>query len=249
VHNRFIYIAIIGANLVLAAYLLLNDKPEVGLTKTPIEFVGEKSIKLLVEGAALSSTAVATSDEAQDGVVRFELGKDELGKDEDGKNEASEIGLANVVATETAVAAKVCRIWGPVGRQEDLSELTTSLDTQGGFPEVFTTQIESQPDYLVYVEAYESIREAKRIGKELDAASIENYVIRRDQGPIVSTGVFSTLARAESHQEKLKSLDFPVAIEILERQQDVYSLRGFVELQSQEYLASISDCATIAQSR
>jgi hypothetical protein len=244
VHNRFIYIAIIGANLVLAAYLLLNDKPEVGPTKTPIVLVGEKSIKLLVEGAALPSTAVATSDEAQDDVVRFELGKDELGKDE-----AREIGVADVATIETAVAAKVCRIWGPVGRQEDLSELTTSLDTQGGFPEVFTTQIESQPDYLVYVEAYESIREAKRIGKELDAVSIENYVIRRDQGPIVSTGVFSTLARAESHQEKLKSLDFPVAIEILERQQDVYSLRGFVELQSQEYLASISDCATIAQSR
>lgn len=233
VHNRSTCIVVIGANLVLAAYLLLNQRPEASFVQAPIALVGEKSLKLLAEGSAemRSFVDVALVDVAS---------LDETPVDVE---EVAEL------APEVLVAPKICRVWGPVGRKDELRDLTVRLETQGGFPEVFATQIESQPDYLVYVEAYESMREAKRIGKELDVVGIENFVIRRDQGPIVSTGVFSTLERAESLQEKLKTLNFSVAIEILERQQEVYSLRGFVELKSEEYLASISGCPAIAQSR
>ena len=241
VHNRSIYILIISANLILAAYLLLNQKPEVGLVQAPIALVGEKSIKLLAEGTAEMMPLI---DVALDDVASLD---ETLHNVKLNAKEIAELAPEALVAAE--VAAKICRVWGPVGRKDELSDLTVSLEAQGGFPEVFATLIESQPDYLVYVEAYESMREAKRIGTELDVVGIENFVIRRDQGPIVSTGVYSTLERAESLQEKLKTLDFPVAIEILERQQEVYSLRGFVELRSEEYLASISDCPTIAQSR
>jgi hypothetical protein len=144
-------------------------------------------------------------------------------------------------------ATLVCRIWGPFSSIEGLERVQATVDEVGEVVEVQTGQVQSTPDFLVYIESDNNIDNAHRLLKELDGQSLDAYIIAGGEFMnSVSAGVFSSQERAERQLRRLTDLGYSAEIEALERVQTVFHLMAMVpeafEAQSQAY----KDCPAIA---
>lgn len=144
-------------------------------------------------------------------------------------------------------ATLVCRMWGPFSNLEALERVQTTVDEVGEVVEVQTGQVQSTPDFLVYIESDNNIDNAHRLLKELEGQSLDAYIIAGgDFVNSVSAGVFSSQERAERQVRRLTDLGYSAEIESLERVQTVFHLLAMVpeafEVQSQVH----GDCPAIA---
>ena len=143
---------------------------------------------------------------------------------------------------------KECRVWGPEQSPSAFDDLLADLDAQGGFPEVKKTEVQGDPDFLVYIGELGSRENAKRVARELNSLDMESYLmIREDDTPILSVGLFSRQPLANKQLNRVTTLGYAGFIEELPRAQTVYSLTAHVQADSQLYKTSTSPCMAIAQ--
>jgi hypothetical protein len=123
---------------------------------------------------------------------------------------------------------------------EALERVQETIDGVGEVVEVQTRQVQSTPDFLVYIESDNNIDNAHRLLKELEGQSLDAYIIAGgDFMNSVSAGVFSSQERAERQVRLLTDLGYSAEIEALERIQTVFHLMAMVpeafEVRSQSY--------------
>ena len=160
----------------------------------------------------------------------------------------SETRLEQVVAAENQegesqdALIKGCRVWGPQVEAVAFSELSRKLEITGGFPEVVEVQIAAPPSFMVFVDVREGSSQTRQVMQELTAVEIDNYRIARDEGDIVSVGVFSNRDLAEKQLQKVRELGYATNLETIERSQTVYTLHGYVENDSELFASSSHEC-------
>ena len=141
----------------------------------------------------------------------------------------------------------VCRIWGPIAEESTLTGLRASIEKMGDVIEVQETEVQSDPDYLVYLDADGNIDNARRLVKELAGQSIDAYIIAGGElVNSVSVGVFSRSGRAENQRQRIEALGYEPVVEALSRIQTVYHLIGRVPASFHDPDQVSSDCAAIA---
>ena len=116
--------------------------------------------------------------------------------------------------------------------------------------EIEESHLESDPDYLVYIDTDQNIDNARRLLKELESQSVDAYMI--SGGELinsVSVGVFSRESRAQAHQSTLKEMGYLPRIEPLERGQTVFHLYARVPQGFETAGHPSADCAAIASLR
>jgi hypothetical protein len=148
----------------------------------------------------------------------------------------------------SAEPAMVCRRWGPIADPAMMASVRADLDLVGEVLEVSASEVESAPDYLVRLDSDNNLDNARRLLKELEAQSIDAYVIAGgDFANSVSAGVFSSEDRADRQLARLVDLGYAPHKEALVRVQTVHHVTALVpegfELASYE----ASDCPAIAQ--
>ena len=146
--------------------------------------------------------------------------------------------------------ALTCRVWGPIGAEEVLDELRSLVADAGDVIEIEESHLESDPDYLVYIDTDQNIDNARRLLKELESQSVDAYMI--SGGELinsVSVGVFSRESRAQAHQSTLKEMGYLPRIEPLERGQTVFHLYARVPQGFETAGHPSADCAAIASLR
>lgn len=135
-----------------------------------------------------------------------------------------------------------CRVWGPRSEIGAFDDLTRILDRTGGFPEIVEVEIDAAPTYMVYVDVRDASVQARRVMQELKAVEIDNFRIRRDDGDIISVGVFSKLSLAEKQLQRVQELGYQTELETMERSQTVFTLHGYVDPSSSLYAESSHKC-------
>ena len=143
---------------------------------------------------------------------------------------------------KTDVLVKECRVWGPQQDKTAFNDLSETLQATGGFPELVELEIEAPPSYMVFVDVREGSVQARQVMQELDAIQIDNYRIARDDGDIVSVGVFSKRDLAENQLQKVRDLGYSTELEAIERNQTVFTLHGYVESGSELFASSSHEC-------
>ena len=160
----------------------------------------------------------------------------------------SEVRLEELVTAEPQegeaqdALIKECRVWGPQVEVVAFSELSQKLEITGGFPEVVEVQIAAPPSFMVFVDVREGSTQTRQVMQELTAVEIDNYRIARDEGDIVSVGVFSNRDLAEKQLQKVRELGYATNLETIERSQTVYTLHGYVENDSELFASSSHEC-------
>ena len=140
------------------------------------------------------------------------------------------------------VLVKECRVWGPQQDKTAFNDLNDTLQATGGFPELVELEIEAPPSYMVFVDVREGSVQARQVMQELGAIEIDNYRIARDDGDIVSVGVFSNRDLAEKQLQKIRDLGYNTELETIERNQTVFTLHGYVESGSELFASSSHEC-------
>ena len=143
---------------------------------------------------------------------------------------------------KTNVLVKECRVWGPQQDKTAFNDLNDTLQATGGFPELVELEIEAPPSYMVFVDVREGSVQARQVMQELDAILIDNYRISRDDGDIISVGVFSNPDLAENQLQKVRDLGYNTELEAIERNQTVFTLHGYVESGSELFASSSHEC-------
>lgn len=150
-------------------------------------------------------------------------------------------------AQAAAMAVVVCRMWGPYSTEAAYTRLHAQLTAIADTVEVRASQIQGNPDYLVYIDTGSNIVTARRMQQELKSQAMEAYIMG---GGIfvnaLSVGVFSERPRAENQRQKAEKLGYKVAIEALLRAQRVFHLIAHVPKNFTPGVAPVSDCTTIA---
>ena len=142
----------------------------------------------------------------------------------------------------TQPVIKECRVWGPQQQVSAFTDLSEILETTGGFPEIVELEVAAPPSYMVYVDVREGSAQARQVMQELTAIKIDNYRIARQDGDIVSVGVFSNRELAENQLQRILDLGYNTQLETIERNQTVFTLRGYVEKDSAPYMSSSHEC-------
>ena len=132
-----------------------------------------------------------------------------------------------------------CRVWGPRNSAGDFYDLAQALKEVGGFPEVVAVEVEAAPTFMVYVDGQSK---ARQIMQELKAIKVDNYRIQREEGDIISVGVFSRRPLAQRQLSRVRDLGYQADIEVMERSQTVFNLQAYVEPTSALYAKSSHDC-------
>jgi hypothetical protein len=147
--------------------------------------------------------------------------------------------------------ALVCRAWGPFSDLADVEALQARIADVGSAIEVRTSEIDGDPDYLVYIDTGNNLDTARRTRIELESQSVESYIIAG--GPYlnsVSVGVFSRPDRAQSQRERVSALGYDSRVQELVRSQTVYHLIARVpENTVESQMKGIdrgAECGTIA---
>lgn len=140
---------------------------------------------------------------------------------------------------EETAAVRACRVWGPRKSAEAFAELAQALNEVGGFPEVVAVEVEAAPTYMVYVDGQ---TRARQIMQELKAVKVDNFRIQRDEGDIISVGVFSRRLLADRQLARVRELGYPADVQVMERSQTVYNLQAYVDRTSALYAQSSQDC-------
>jgi len=151
------------------------------------------------------------------------------------------------VETDTGL---VCRLWGPFTSDSELQQIRAAVGVVGEVIEVRTKEIESAPDYLVYLESDNNFDNARRLKQELESLAIEAYVMSGGAYiNSVSAGVFSSQQRGNRQMQRLVDLGYTPKIAALQRLQAVHYLAGQVPREFELPDQSADDCAAIASAR
>ena len=78
--------------------------------------------------------------------------------------------------------------------------------------------------------------------QELKAVKVDNFRIQRDEGDIISVGVFSRRLLADRQLARVRELGYPADVQVMERSQTVYNLQAYVDRTSALYAQSSQDC-------
>ena len=251
VHSRAIFLTLLSFNFVLGVALVTLREPldlDTSALQAPLI---EERITLLTEIAqtvdeapsavdldATSSrmaASVVADPEIQEGVAQNPRSLDEQVPE-------------GARPLEKVTPARECRVWGPRSSSAAFADLSATLENQGAFPEVFETQVQSEPDYMVYVRDLGSADNAQRVGRELKEQKVDSFVTRRDGAVVLSVGVFSNQQYAKRQFDRLAQWGFDMGMEEIARTQTVYNLRGYVSPDSELFSTSVSPCLAIAQS-
>ena len=135
-----------------------------------------------------------------------------------------------------------CRVWGPQQQPQAFSTLSAELEQMGGFPEVVEVQVAAPPTYMVFVDVRDGSTQTRQVMQELRAVQIDNFRISREDGDIISVGVFSQLELAEKQLQKVAELGYDSDVETIQRNQTVYTLQGYVEPDTELYARSSHEC-------
>lgn len=106
-------------------------------------------------------------------------------------------------------ALPVCWALGPFDSAEPPFALPAELDTLSWRQESYERDI----DYWVLLGPYSDTQRATDLERELKAANIDSYLIRKGRlEGAISLGVFSERLRAERHAEAMSKKGYPVAL-------------------------------------
>jgi hypothetical protein len=143
---------------------------------------------------------------------------------------------------------RLCRMWGPYTDLSVVEAVRELVRPVGEEMEIRSTEVVSSPDYLVYLNTDSNLDNARRLLKELEAQSIEGYVIAGGEFEnSVSAGVFSSERRADRQMSRLSELGYSPRLEALERVQTVHHLLALVPVDFQLPDHEDSDCQAIAR--
>ncbi len=144
-------------------------------------------------------------------------------------------------------SAPVCHAWGPFADLGEAEALAEHLELAGSDFEVFQSEVEAAPDYLVTVRAPASREAADRILRELKTRNLDSYVLERGpQGNVLAVGVFRLPGGAERRQRQLAGLGYEADIEPLQRSHRVYHLLARVPAEQALEVAPAGGCGDIA---
>jgi hypothetical protein len=141
----------------------------------------------------------------------------------------------------------VCRVWGPFGDRAQLEPLQRQLGELGGAIEVRQSEVQGEPDFLVFIDTGNNLDTARRTLQELETQSVDAYIIAG--GPYVnsvSVGVFSRENRANAQKQRVESLGYKSAVQVLSRSQTVYHLIARIPERLDQLENAGADCQTIA---
>lgn len=131
--------------------------------------------------------------------------------------EAPEDGAGQLAANaEAPVSASTesldCVVFGPFDDAAAAAAAVERIRAAGGRGEA--TREQAPPsNYMVYVEPAATASEAARIGEELQARSIDAYVLTSgERRNAVSVGVFTVKDRAEAQRQRVADLGYGVAV-------------------------------------
>ncbi|NKC00133.1 MAG: hypothetical protein GKR90_16795 [Pseudomonadales bacterium] len=157
----------------------------------------------------------------------------------------SELPTLEVLTADLMVeqAIRECRVWGPRSTVKEFDDLVTVLDSDGGFPEVKSVEVQAAPTYMVFVDARDRSSQSRQIMQELKAVEVDNFRIQREEGDIISVGVFSRRDLADRQQQKVADLGYPTDVEVMERSQTVFTLQAYIDASSPHYVLSSHECS------
>lgn len=133
--------------------------------------------------------------------------------------------LASLDAAGIDVEQQNCVAMGPFDELERVEAVRAEILADGGTAEIVTEEVESQPDYLVYIDTTGSRALARRIREELEGQRIDSHIIAGgDLENALSVGVFSREVLAHRQRDRVSALGYEVAVHELLRHQTVYHL-------------------------
>lgn len=148
-----------------------------------------------------------------------------------------------VADSQVGQAIRECRVWGPRSTVKEFDDLVSVLDTDGGFPEVKSVEVQAAPTYMVFVDARDRSSQSRQIMQELKAVDVDNFRIQKEDGDIISVGVFSRRDLADRQQQKVADLGYPTDVEVMERSQTVFTLQAYIDASSPHYVLSSHECS------
>jgi len=161
--------------------------------------------------------------------------------------EASAARTNGPPAAQEPVDEMVCRAWGPFGEPAQLETLQRQLEALGGAVEVRSSEVQGEPDFLVFIDTGNNLDTARRTLQELETQAVDAYIIAG--GPYinsVSVGVFSRGERAEAQQRRVETLGYKSSVVELSRSQTVYHLIARLPESLDTLEDPGMDCQTIA---
>lgn len=156
----------------------------------------------------------------------------------------SEVQTRNILspARETEEVTRVCRVWGPRSTSKEFRGLLAELDSDGGFPEIKSIEVQAAPTFMVFVDARDRSSQTRQIMQELKAVDVDYFRIQRNDGDIISVGVFSRQELADRQRQKIANLGYLTVVEVLQRSQTVFVLQAYVDAESPHYALSSRPC-------
>jgi hypothetical protein len=233
IYSRQVILGLFLLNVIVAGLFSYVDAEDSGKAAVAVvAAVPEKSELLLLSEVAQPEHNLRLAPKGGSGpqAAGAPAGEEEAGEEEAGEEEAGE---------EQTAAVRACRVWGPRKSAEAFAELAQALNEVGGFPEVVAVEVEAAPTYMVYVDGQ---TRARQIMQELKAVKVDNFRIQRDEGDIISVGVFSRRLLADRQLARVRELGYPAYVQVMERSQTVYNLQAYVDRTSALYAQSSQDC-------
>ena len=245
-NSRVVFFSLVVANVLVGIAMVALR----GETAAPVQVETPALVQGDVPLALLSERSIAAVTKSELSVASHVGGIVDAPDATQGGNQpnSSEQETANRTTSGTH-SQKECRLFGPVAQAADLDGIAAELEQEGGFPQVVETQVSSAPDYMVYVDALGSPQNAARVSQELAGQKIDSYLVNRDDGPILSVGVFSKKSFADRQLTRLANLGYLTQMQELPRSQKVFQLQGYVAPGSALYAQSPGPCLAIAQTQ
>lgn len=228
---KFLMIALLAANLVVAAAWLARDR----LTSYGILAAPEPS-RIELEPRPLpaidSSQESSGAEEPSPAMVATETASREdpgpkpapQPADEDENDIPPQESLATPASPDPPANA-VCAVVGPFSERDAAQTVAAEIHAAGGSVEWRQQTISAAPVYLVYVAPAVNKDAAVATWRALRARSIEAFIIpsgERKNG--ISVGVFSEQPRAQAQRQRVAELGHPVRVATMERSATEYRL-------------------------
>ena len=228
---KFLMIALLAANLVVAAAWLARDRlTAYGILPAPEPSRIELEPRPLpaIESPQESSGAeepspamVAAETEPREDPVPKPASQP---ADEDENDIPPQQALATPASPDPP-ANTICAIVGPFSERDAAQTAAAEIHAAGGSVEWRPETISAAPVYLVYVAPAANKDAAVATWRALRAQSIEAFIIpsgERRNG--ISVGVFSEQPRAQAQRQRVAELGHPVQVATMERSATAYRL-------------------------
>ena len=142
----------------------------------------------------------------------------------------------------------MCLRWGPFESAAAAQDVQKSLAGLIAQAEIVQRTIKSDPDYLLHVGPHASIEAARLTQETLRSQDIDNQVITA--GPLrnsLSVGVYTSRALADAHLQAVSALGYPVSVEELNRNHQVFHLEAYLNAQAQPKPEPNGLCEAVAR--